>query len=1058
MKISVSQCFHKNSCCGWPGLMKNLLAAIIVFVTPLLTDAQQVNVKGRIINETGVPLANASVVVKGTVQGTTSDVNGDYHIEAPAHGTLVFSSVGYPTKEIAINNQTTINVLLTISPTDLQQVVVVGYGTQKRTDVTGSIASVNEKALREVPAPNLQSALQGKAAGLEIQNTGTAPNGSMQIRIRGTRSITGSNAPLLVLDGIPYDGSINDINPDDVQSIDVLKDASATAIYGSRGANGVIIIQTKRGLAGQPKLSLNGYYGEGKVAWKYPVFNVPEYESLRALSTWTGGYTPVEQYGLAHGTSTNWQDAAFQTASKMDYNMTVAGGSEGSNYSLSGGYYRGNSVLPGIDFTRYSLRATIDTRIGKNLKLGLNTMNNVAVTNGTQFVQYGYMFPLLSLSPLSPVDTSGVLVKSPAGNPTDILNYNPLYTRTNVNNWVDRQTQMRTFNSLYAEYQFIPGLKYRFNLGLNYTRSEGDQFRGADTDGTPQFFNGGKGNSASVNNNEAWGYTAENLLIFDRTIADKHRISFTGLYSVQENHSHNTGVSKDSIDQDFVLFYNLGQANTTHAPVVNGGEVYQALISYMARVNYAYDDRYLITLTYRNDGSSVLAPGHKWHSYPAVSVGWNLNNEKFAKGFLDKIKINTLKLRAGFGQTSNQSVDAYQSLGLVANGNGQDGPAGVIKYNFGPTVLTGYSLAALPNPDLDWEYTKTVNIGLDFGIVGNRVTGSIDYYHQHTHNILYNVRIPPTSGIGSNSFFTNVGEMQNKGLELAVSSVNFRSASGFSWNTDLNLFFNRNKLLKLSSGVTQDIANQLFVGQSMTAIYDYNKLGIWQKDEAAEAAVYGSVPGQLKLEDHSGPDGHPDGVIDANDKYVIGSADAKLQGGMTNRFGFKNFDLSFVLYARFGGLLISQVHQPTGTYLTQMSGDRNQVKTDYWTPNNPSNWFPFPGNTLSPVTDAFTTLAYYDATFVKLRSVNLGYTFQSNALKKISASSARIYATVDNVATLFSPYYRLTGIDPVGTGTGDQSVGGVGNIRSNSGDNNMITIASGIPPTRTFIIGVNVSF
>lgn len=1067
MKILVTQNLPKASTLDCLLLEKFKKTTLLFFATLLsvvtVFAQSNIHVKGRITNEKNLPLVNASVIVKNTAIGTTTNEAGDFELNVPSNATLVITSVGYAQKEISVNGRSSLSVTMTLSSTDMEQVVVVGYGSLKRKDVTGAVVSVNETALREVPVANLQQALQGRAAGLEIQNTGTAPGAGMQIRIRGTRSINGSNAPLVVLDGIPYDGSINDINPDDVASADVLKDASATAIYGSRGANGVILVTTKKGKQGQARVFYNGYYGSGKAAWQYPVYNAQEYQSLRAASTWAQGYMPIELKGLSMGTNTNWQDVMYQRAHKTDQNITVSGGSEGSTYSLGGGYYDETGALPNVRFTRYSLRGTIDTRIGKRLRIGLNTINNVSASKGTQFVQYGYMFNLLSLSPLSPTDTNGVVVLSPAGNPTDVLQYNPLLTRTNNNNWVDKTTNVRTFNSLYAEYEFIKGLKYRFNLGLNYTRSEADQFRGADVQGTninqpKQYFNPGKGNSASVNNTEAWGYTAENILTYDKTFAGKHRLNFTGLYSVQEFHQHNTNISKDSIDQDFVQFYNLGQANSTHPPVVSGGETSQALLSYMGRVNYAYDDRYLLTLTYRSDGSSVLAPGHKWHSYPAIAAGWNITNEKFA-GFLSKASINLLKLRVGFGQTSNQAIAPYTSLGRVSNGNGQGGSAGVIRYNYGPTVMIGYNLSALPNPDLDWEYTKTSNIGLDFGIFNSRITGSIEYYQQHTTNILYNVKLPPTSGISSNSFFTNVGEMENKGMEFTVSSLNVNTRSGFAWSTDLNLFFNRNKLLALSNGVTKDIANQLFVGYSITSIYNYNRLGVWQKNESAAAAVYNSVAGQIKLEDHSGPNGKPDGVIDAtNDRYIIGNSDAKLQGGMTNRFSYKNFDLSVVAYARFGGLLISQLHQPTGTYLTQNSGDRNQLKVDYWTPNNPTNWFPSPSNAISPVSDGYTTLAYYKATFVKIRSVNLGYTFSNKLLKKVNAQSARIYATVDNVATLFSPFKKLTGVDPSGTATGDNSVGGGQNIRSGAGDNNTIVVTAAPPPVRNFIIGLNLSF
>jgi len=1033
-------------------------------ILPSLIAQNTIHVKGRVVNENGQPVPRATVTVKGTKVGVTTDDAGSYEITAPSNGTLVVTSVGFTTFSINIQGRPVLDAVLQTAPNSLDQVVVVGYGVQKKKDVTGSVVSINERALREVPSSNLQGALQGKAAGLEIQNTGTTPGSDMQIRIRGVRSISGSNAPLFVLDGIPYDGTLTDINPDDVASIDVLKDASATAIYGSRGANGVVIITTKRGKPGQAKISYNGYYGAGDVAFEYPVFNRTQYMALRANSTYVNGYMPLEQKGISNGTNTDWQKLMYQTAHKTNNNITVSGGNaEGSTYSLGGGYYKETAVLPGQDFTRYSLRATIDTRIGKKLRVGLNTLNNYSITNGSQFVKYGMTFPMISLSPLSAPDTNGVIVQAPAGNPTDNQQYNPLYVKHNNNNWVDVTKRLRTFNSLYAEYEFIPGLKYRFNLGLSYATEEDDQFKGADTKTNPSFFRAGKGNTASVNNIPSYGYTAENLVTYDKTIASKHRINFTGLYSIQEYHQHNTYVSKDSIDQDFVQFYNLGQSSTTPAPVLSGGELSWALISYMARINYVYDNRFMLTLTGRSDGSSRLAAGHKWHQYPAVSAGWDIHNENFMNRF---DWLSALKLRAGFGQTSNQSINPYASLGLVSNSNNvaaqnnvsQGSTGTTIRYNFGPTVVTGYNVLSLPNPNLDWEYTQTTNLGLDFGILKNRVTGSIDYYHQRTNKILYNLNLPATSGVAG-PYTTNIGAMQNWGMEFSISSVNVETASGFSWTTDLNLFFNRNKLLALSNNTKQDIGQQLFVGYSMTSIYDYKKVGIWQQSEAAQAAVYNSQPGQLKLQDYSGPNGKPDNVIDANDKHVIGNGDARLQGGMTNRFAYKHFDLSVVMYARFGGLLISQIHQPTSLYITQMNGDRNQIRVNYWTPTNPTNWFPDPALKLSPVTDAWPTLGYYDASFVKIRSINLGYTFAPAVLKRLSAQTIRVYASVDNVATLFSPYMKQTGIDPEGTGTGDQSVSPIGNIRSNQANGNAtITVGASTPPVRSYIIGVNVTF
>jgi TonB-linked SusC/RagA family outer membrane protein len=1045
----------KQSSLKYLGFILLLLCSAMLY-----SQTKTITVHGIVTDPNGKPISGASVTSAKSTTGTSTDLNGAFELKVPDGSSIQFSSIGYDFFDIRVKDGSgPLQIKLTPKMSDLDQVVVVGYGTQKKRDVTGSVVSVNERSLREVPVPNLQQGLQGKAAGLEIQSTGSTPGSSGMIRIRGTKSINGSSDPLIILDGIPYSGSLSDINPDDIASVDVLKDASSTAIYGSRGANGVIMLTSKKGKAGVPKVSYNGYYGSGKVSFKYPVYNPAEYMAMRSIGTYSSGYMPIEKIGLAQGRTTDWQDLMYQAAHKTDNNLTVSGGSEnGTTYSLGAGYYNENAVLPGQDFTRYSVRGNLDSRIGKKIRVGLNTLNTSGVTNGSQFMKYGLMFPILSLSPLSPSDTNGVTVMQPAGNPDDGLTYNPLMAKTSNN--VDRITRWHSFNSLYGEYEIISGLRYRFNLGLDYIHEEDDQFKGQDTKNNDinqphNYYNAGKGNYAYVNNATTFSYTAENLLYYDKTIKEKHRINFTGLYSIQETSTHNTSVSKDSIDQDFIQFYNLGQANTTHPPIVGGGEIKEALISYMARVNYAYDNRYMLTLTWRRDGSSHLAEGNKWHPYLGASAGWNITNEKFIK---DVSWLSNLKLRAGYGQTSNQSVAAYSSLGQVSNmaylADGQT----TYKYNFGNAIVTGYNLLNLPNPSLDWEYTKTLNIGLDYGFLNGRITGAIDYYNQKTDKILYSQKLPPTSGV-QGTYTTNLGNMDNWGMEFSVSSVNIKPshASGFSWTTDLNLFFNKNKLTNLGDGSTKIEQNQLFVGYSMTSIYDYKKLGIWQTNEAAEAAKFNSVPGQLKLEDHSGPNGKPDGVIDNNDKYIIGNCDAKLQGGMTNRFAYKNFDLSIVMYARFGGLLISQIHQPTSLYLTQLAGNRNQIAVDYWTPNNPTNWFPSPANVVSPIGAAMSTLGYYDATFVKIKSINFGYSFQPSLLKAMHAQSLRAYVSVDNVATLFSPYQKQTGIDPEGTGTGDQSVSPLGNIRA-GGFNPYITIGASTPRVRTVLLGLNVTF
>jgi TonB-dependent starch-binding outer membrane protein SusC len=1028
---------------------------LLLFVLPAMVTAQQKAVTGHVSNESGLPLA-ASVIIKGSTRGTATDANGNYSIQATPGDKIVISAAEYVSQEFTVGKGNSINAILVRADKALSEVVVVGYGTQKKKDVTGSVVSVGEKALREVPVANLQQALQGRAAGLEVQKTGTRPGAGAVIRIRGERTINGSNDPLIILDGIPYEGgNLNDINPDEVASVDILKDASATAIYGSRGSNGVILITTKKGKPGEAKLSYNGYAGSVSVRNKYNVFNAQEYIALRDLTN-VNPYMPEETAARAKGQSTNWQDLMYKNGYVTDQNLSVSGGSAGgSTYSLGGGYYKETTVLPGQDFERFSLRASIDTKVGKKLKLGLNTLNSLSITNGSQF--NNPMFPIITLSPLMPAyDSLGNPVLSPTGNTTDrVSQYNPLFLKNNDGQWVDKVRRLRTFNSLYAEYQIIKGLKYRVNVGLDYRLQENDQFRSSDKALAPSYFRPKQGNTASVNNSEGYGYTLENIVTYDKTIG-KHRFTVTGLYSFQEDHSHNTSVSKDSIDEDFIRFYNLGQANASNnvKPTVSGSEVSYALESYMLRVNYAFNDKYLLTLTERIDGSSRLAPGNKYHDYPAASFGWNISSEKFMEQFKF---LDNLKLRVGVGQTSNQSVNPYTSLGLVSpyNYNGYSSPSvpgGTIRYNYGPsTIVTGYNLVTLPNPNLDWEYTKTVNVGLDFSFLKSRITGSLEWYKSNTNKILYGISLPVTSGV-SGSYTTNIGEMENKGLEFTLSTVNVKLNNGFTWSTDLNLFGNRNKLVKLTDGFKNNIASQLFVGEPLSAIYDYNKLGVWQLNEAAEAAKYGNQPGDIKLQDINN-----DGKIDPNnDRKIIGSGQAKIQGGLTNRFAYKNFDFSFVTYARFGGLLVSQIHQPFAAYTNVTDGLRNTIKTNYWTSTNPTNDFPIANFTsrARPITTDWTTLGYYDASFIKIRSINLGYTFSSKLASRLKIQSFRGYVAVQNPFVLYSPYMRnVGGVDPEATGTGNQGVQNPGNLSGRA-----LTVGLNTPPTMSVNVGFNVTF
>lgn len=1046
------------------GFIRFLFSLLLMIGISSVVHAQVV-VTGKVTDDTGAALPGVNVIVKSTTTGTTTDADGMYSIsitDASEQTVLVYSFIGFDSQEQQLNGRTKIDVSMATNVQALSEVVVVGYGTQKKADVTGSIVSVGSRELKEVPVANLQLGLQGRAAGLEVQAVGTNPGAGAQIRIRGDRSILGNNNPLIVLDGIPFsdDGAnLNDINPDDIASVEVLKDASATAIYGSRGSNGVILVTTKRGNKnGKTRLNVDSYYGISSIARKYAVYNAQEYQALRNTSPWSQGYQPEELASIASGKSTDWQDLIYQKGYITDNNVTLSGGGDNNQFSVGGGYFKQKGVLPGQDFARYTLKATTDFNIGKRVKIGMNTLNNLNITNGSQFVNP--MYPILTLSPLMPAyNADGTIFKAPDGNVDDkVGTYNPLLLKNNNNNWVDKVRRLRTFNSLYGEVQIIEGLKYRANIGLDFSTQENDQFQGADS-----YFRPGRGNTANVNNSETWGYTAENLLNYEKTFAEKHSLKVTGLFSNQVSHTHNTYISKDSISSDFNQFYNLGASSPSAPVTISGGESTYGLVSYMARINYAYDNRYMITLTGRVDGSSRLAPGHKYHQYPAVSVGWNISNENFMQNIN---VVSNLKLRAGYGETSNQSVNPYASLGQVTNviDNGSGAPNSLvpIKYNFGSQVVGGYYTSQVPNSALDWEYTRTLNIGIDFGILKNRITGAVEVYDAKVHNILYGLQLPSSSAVPGN-FNENVGKIENKGVEVSISSNNISTSSGFTWNTDLNVFFNRNKLISLNDGFTNNIGNGLFLGQPLSAIYDYTKLGIWQLNEAAQAAQYGQIPGQLKIADKSGvgsdgkPNGVPDGKIDANDKSVIANQQATWQGGMTNRFAFKGFDFTFVMYARFGGTLISGVHEPLANYLTVNDGKRNGIKVDYWTPTNPTNWFPAPIATVTPPNagDAWSTLGYYDASFVKMRSMTLGYTFNSSVLSRIKAQAIRLYIQAQNPFIIYSPYVtKYGGVDPEATGTGTNG------FTSNNGavPTRALTISNSAPPTRSFIVGINLTF
>ncbi|MDP4188108.1 MAG: TonB-dependent receptor [Bacteroidota bacterium] len=1014
-----------------------VLESNLIVLTPKSVLQRNV-VKGRVTDKaTGEPLPGVSIVVKGTTRGTLTDTDGKYSIEVQGSDeAMVFTYVGYLSQIVYINDRKQIDVSLESATTKLEEIVVIGYGTQRKEAVTGSVSSIRGDAMRDVPAANISQALQGRIAGVEMSQSSTKPGSAMQIRIRGARSLNATNDPLVVLDGIPFAGNIGDINPSDIKSIDILKDASATAIYGSRGANGVLIVTTNKGKLGQKAIfSYNGYVGIKSIFAKYPMMNGPEFAALRKIA---GKYSNGTDE--SDSTNTDWQDLFYKTGMVTSHDLGVAGGTEKGNYNFGIGYYRDEAIIPMQNYSRYSLRGSLDQGVGKSFRFGFNTNNFYSINNGNNLGLYG----LLSSSPLAnPYNADGTwkrVIKMPLDNTW-------VYSKDIIENlgdkWVDMTKAFGSYNSLYGEVKIpgIEGLKYRANIGLNFRMSNSGSYTGEgvfNSEATTP-------STATIGNSLTTNWVIENLLTYDRTFAEKHEISAVALYSAEQTMYNSSQVSAKSIPTDAFQFYNLGQASGEFTINPSNQNYYKnGLMSWMGRVMYSYDNRYMISATFRSDASSVLAKGHKWHSYPAISAGWNIKNESFLK---DIKPIDLLKLRAGFGQTSNQAVTAYSTLGVLSTR----------PYNFGDnTYSTGYYVSQLPNPNLGWEYSKTWNFGLDFGLLGNRLSGSLEYYITKTNDILLYVNLPPTSGV--NNFMGNVGKTENKGFEFSVNGVILNNLSGWTWEAGINVYANRNKLTELATGQTRDESNWWFVGHPIDVIFDYQKIGLWQQnDQFLKTYEPSGDAGMIKVK-YTGTynnDGSPTRAIGPADRQII-NLEPNFQGGFNTRLSYKGIDFSAVGVFKSGGKLISTLYSSSG-YLNLMTGRRNNVKVDYWTTTNTGAKYPKPGGPQTGDNPTYgSTLGYFNASYLKIRILSLGYTFKQNWVKTIGIENLRLYFTVENPFVMFSPYHKESNQDPETNSYANDAQ----NMAVPYSDNQkrLLTIGTNTPTTRNYLIGVNLSF
>lgn len=984
--------------------------------------AQNRTVTGVVTDTDGQPVVGASVFVAGdTRTGTATGENGQFSLSIPQNAVLTISSIGYKTVSLPTGNRSSFQVTLEEDSQFLEETVVIGYGTAKKSDVTGSIASVNQEVLRQIPAGDITTALQGRVAGVEMRQTSTKPGATMRIRIRGTRSLSADNNPLIVLDGIPFSGSLADINTDDVKSIDILKDASSTAIYGSRGANGVIMITTEHGAQGAPvRVNFNSY-GMYKQWLPYPFMNTKQLTELRDLAKkYIDG---ADEYRDLY--DTDWQAVYYEPGYAVQNNLSVTGSTNGGNFSLGASYYKDESNIPTEGFDRVNVRGSIDQKIGKYFAVGFSTNLGTNKNYGQ-----GAGGAQVDLTPMvSPYDENGNIRRGAINMPKDqnyvVKTRELMYEIADKN--INESIRYSAYNNAYVEVEapFLKGLKYRLNGGYNFRLNESGTFRGEGILNSVLTEPATASRSWSLSKN----WTLENLLTFNRTFNDVHNINITGMFSAESATSYGNSFSSRGVPADYMLYYYMGDGagDLTFNP---NSQSYSKtnLMSVMGRVMYSYANKYMISATVRSDGSSRLAEGKKWHTYPAVSLGWNISNEDFMRNVA---WVDMLKIRAGYGQTSNQSISPYSTLGRLSSRY----------YNYDTDYVTAYYVTSLPNNDLGWEYSETWNFGIDYGFFNGRLSGSLEYYHVLTKDLLMTINLPSTAGV--NSYTANVGKTMNNGIEFTVNGTIIQHrGDGFNWTAGLNFYHNHNEIVELASGQDEDRANNWYVGYPVNSFREYVYEGLWQQDEEAmrEKLEPGGNVGMIKVQYNGEYDanGDPVRVIGDDDKVVM-TNEAILQGGFNSTMSWKGFDFTVVGSFQVGGMLTSNIHNG---YQNLLSGRRNNVVVDYWTPETPNVRFPAPGGATSGGDNAkyIETASRWSGSNVLINTITLGYNFGNlRAVKNFGLRSCRLYATVQNPFVVYSPFYKETGIRPV----------------SNSG---AYAVSQGTPPTVNYLLGLNLSF
>ncbi|ACU03236.1 SusC/RagA family TonB-linked outer membrane protein [Pedobacter heparinus] len=937
--------------------------AIIGHTEAFCQKHEGITINGKVSDEKGETLPGVTVKVKGTAVGTTTDADGNYTVKAPKGAMLTFKSIGYLLKEIEVKDQVGINVVLQTDTKTLEELIVVGYGTQKKSDVTGAVASISKERLDNMVRTDVVQLIQGAAAGLNVSTTaaGADPESGAVLLIRGRKSISASNDPLIILDGIPYNGILSDINSNDIESLDILKDASAVAIYGSRASNGVILIQTKQGTKGKAAIKYDFLYGLQNVANFPHLMNGQEYYDFKKGVTnpdddTEAAITPseLEVYNSGSYNSFTWKDLILRRGNSQQHNLSVSGGAEKTTYNVSMSYLGTKGIVINDQYKRINTRINVTSNIKSWLTLGSSSMAGYINNSGAK----PSFIDLFNKSPLAvPFNPDGSVNITPIAddprkiNPIENLLYDDL----------KRKYSVSSNNYLNVNLPFVKGLSYRLNTGVQYESAEKNWYQGTNTGKSGAL----KGES-ETNLGVKYSYTIESIFSYKRDIG-KHNIFLTGLLSVEEKENKNSILNGQGFANDFLSYYGITQASK----IVPSYNYFKTnLLSQMFRANYAYDNRYLFTFTVRRDGFSGFGANRKYGVFPSVALGWNIANEKFLSGV--KETLSTLKLRASYGLSGNQAISPYQTLSQLTEGD----------YIDGTVPAPGYIPSTLGTAGLGWESTRAFNIGLDFGLFNSRITGDVNVYKNKTNDLLLKRAISAVHGV--NSVFQNIGKTINEGIEVSINSRNI-TKSKFTWDSNINFSFINTEILDLYGDGKNDIANNWFLGEQIKVNYDYRFIGVWQEEDTELAAKYGAKPGYARYEDLNN-----NGVYDPDDRQLIGSPEPNFTWGLTNNFKYKNFGLSVFMYGKMGTLKANPYK------------DRNYlIARTYWTPENRNNEFWANSSQANRYLGKGITPSVYDnADFIRIKDITLSYSFAPKLLSTAGLNRLNVFFSGKNLFTI----------------------------------------------------------